>query len=224
MPSTPSLLRRALLLSGLLVGSANAQEPASDASAEEAVPPRQVLSLAAIGGYDDPTRNVYTGLELQLHARNRSGFGVIGAVSGSWAFTEGTPLTKAELGLVHHIPAERAIVRVGLLAHTSLITVPYRVAVPIARKDDQRTGLVPLAQLLLEFEYGDDNPFVFGIRAGMGSALSNFRCADPNDLSDCAVWTETVIASASGKAFFKSGLYGELTLGHISKLGIGYHF
>ena len=183
-----------------------------------------IFTVSGAGGYDDQTRNIWSGVEVALHPNNVKGFGLIANVTPNFGFTEKRPMGFAELGLVHFIQAERAIVRVGLVGRMALLSVPYRVAIKLGQIEENRIGLIPTGMLHVEFQYGTESPFIFGLRAGMGSSLSNFRCTDPTDLSDCALWADTVVANAFGNMRLKNGLFIELMLGHNSKLSVGYAF
>lgn len=188
------------------------------------------LTVSATAGYDDPVRTPWAGVKLALRPDNLGGFGFIGSVTPAWGFAKEGPDERAgamgfaEFGIVHFIKAERAVVRLGFVARTGLISVPYRVAVELGRKNDHRLGLTPAGLFHVEFQYGETNPFTFGIRAGMGTGLTNFRCSDPNVLTDCALWTESVIAAAFGNLRMDNGLFLELMFGHTSELSVGYRF
>ena len=183
------------------------------------------LTLAGAAGYDDQNRALWGGIDIALRPDNRGGFGVIaGFTPGYGGFQEERPLAFAELGLVRHIKAEQAIVRIGAVFRTGIMSLPYETAVTIADTQTGEFGLTPAIMMHVEFEYGEETPFVFGIRAGMGTGVSNFRCIDPDDLTTCALWTETFIANAFGNVRLKNGLFGELMFGHTSKLSIGYAF
>ncbi|MFT6147181.1 MAG: hypothetical protein ACJATT_005564 [Myxococcota bacterium] len=183
------------------------------------------LTLAAAAGYDDQNRALWGGIDLALRPNNRKGFGVIAGVTPAFGgFQDERPMGFAELGLVRYIRAEQATVRLGAVFRTGIVSLPYRTAVTLGETETGEFGLTPALMLHIEFEYGEDAPFVFGIRAGLGTGVSNFRCVDPDDLGNCAVWTETFVASAFGNVRLKNGLFGELMFGHISKLSLGYAF
>jgi hypothetical protein len=183
------------------------------------------ITLAGAAGYDDQNRALWGGIDLALRPDNREGFGVIAGFTPAYGgFQDERPMAFAELGLVRHIKAEQAVVRLGAVFRTGIVSLPYQTAVTIAETQSGEFGLTPAVMLHIEFEYGEDTPFVFGIRAGMGTGVSNFRCINPDDLSNCALWTETFVANAFGNFRLKNGLFGELMFGHTSKLSIGYAF
>ncbi len=183
------------------------------------------LTLAGAAGYDDQNRALWGGIDFALRPDNRKGFGIIAGFTPSYGgFQDERPLAFAEFGLVRYVQAEQATVRIGAVFRTGIVSLPYQTAVTLGETETGEFGLSPAIMMHVEFEYGEDTPFVFGIRAGMGTGVSNFRCIDPDDLSGCAIWTETFVANAFGNVRLKNGLFGELMIGHTSKLSIGYAF
>jgi len=211
------MIRSLFLAAALGVSSASAFDPGA-------------VTVAAAGGYDDPTRNFYTGIELALRPTNEKGVGVIAGVTPAWGTGvpgvdgDGGVMGFGELGALFHIPAVRAIVRVGFVARASLISVPYRVAVRLGDTEQGEIGLTPAGMLHIEFQYGETSPFTFGVRAGLGSGLSNFRCNDPDDLSGCALWLDSIVASAFGNIRMENGFFADLRFGQISQVSLGYVF
>ncbi len=179
-----------------------------------------------IGGFDFSTEQPYTGLDLALHPDRHRGLAPVARATLGYGFTDARPLAFVEGGAAFALPREGPeIVRVGALLTAGVVDVTYRLPLEISNVDeDHHVGLIPGFMLLLEFEYGEERPFIVGARLGMLSAASNASCPTPELTSTCATW----YPGLSG-GFFARGqplpwLYFDALIGPSPRLSLGVPF
>jgi len=183
-----------------------------------------VVTASAAGGWDFPTRQLWSGVEVALHPTNDKGFALAGALTPAWGFADRRPMAIVDVGLVHVVPSQRATVRFGLFTRQVITNVDYRTPVTLIGGDHRSLGTVPAVQLDVDVEFGTERIYTFGGRAGLGSASFNFRCTDPSELAGCVVWDVGFVGGASFKARLPSGLSADLMIGPTPKLAVGYAF
>ncbi len=179
------------------------------------------VSLA--GGMDFPTGYAWTGVDLAWHADGATGWSPVGRLTPAWAPWEGRPALLAEAGAMFRLPHEARTIRLGLLARAMTLTAPFRIPLAVDLEGGDVLGVVPGGLASLEFEFGTERHFVFGVRAGVSGAASTYLCPD-EAFGDCVTWFPGFVGGFVFRGEPVEHLYLETVLGPTLRLGLGYAF
>jgi hypothetical protein len=183
------------------------------------------IVLSASGGFDGPTAQPWTGLELALHPTHDHGVAPIGRIVPAFGFGDREPMVFSEFGLAVVLPNEEAIVRLGAVVRPvwmySHAPMPIEFAPPSAERQTPGVNLGGMA--LIEFEWGQEAPFTVGFKGGFGSSGSDIVCG-PSDVDPaaCITWHPGFIGGFMSRARLKNGLSAEVMLGPLTSLSVGF--
>jgi hypothetical protein len=183
-------------------------------------------SVGVIGARDQATDQWWSGLDLALNPSQDHGIAAFGRIQGGYGFTDG-PLGAIEVGATGVVPNEQALIRFGGLVRSGAIYAEYPGAVRpfgVGSKGDPAFGLLPGAELLVEFEWGDVAPFTLRIAGGTGSEAAMEQCEPTDTTYDCVSWSPGILFGISARGRLKNGLYGEAVLGPSPSVALGYGF
>lgn len=179
-----------------------------------------VLTVSAAGGYDFPTSEPWSGVELALHPTQTQGFAMSARLAPAWGFIEGQPLLFGEVGVHGVLPSEDATIRLGVVAR--VVGLHAEQGVPVGLESG--LGVAPAGLASLEFEWGEQTPFTFGVRGGLGAAMYDTQCEDDADRPACLSWSTAFIGGFHARVRTPSGFAAEAQLGPVSQLSIGWAF
>jgi len=182
------------------------------------------LVLSPLVGRDFATDQFWAGLDFALHADGMRKVAPVGRITPGWAMADSRPMLFAEAGVAVALPHDGAIVRLGAAVNGTLFNAPYRLPMELRDEEDAHLGIIPGVELLLEFEFGEARPFVFGARAGVRSSSSNYLCQDPHDIENCLAWYTGFSGGFLGRGAITEWLYLELLVGPSPHLTVGYPF
>lgn len=175
-------------------------------------------------GADFSTQQPLVGIDAALHPDLEDSWTPILRGTAVWAFSDDRPMGRLEAGLAMGLPHEGEIVRLGAVVWTQIVDSPFRLPIGLSETEDRRLGLIPGAELLVEFEYGERHPFVFGARLGVTAGVSNYLCPTPELTSDCAAWYPALAGGFYGRGQPLDWLYVEAIVGPSPRLTVGVPF
>jgi hypothetical protein len=182
------------------------------------------IVLSPTIGHDFATDQFWAGLDFALHADGMRNVVPVGRITPGWAIADSRPMLFAEGGVAFALPREGAIVRLGAVVNGTLLDAPYRLPWELRDKEEAHLGIIPGMALLLEFEFGEERPFVFGARGGVRSSSSNYLCRVPDDVEHCLAWYPGFTGGFLGRGAVTDWLYLELLIGPSPYLAVGYPF
>jgi hypothetical protein len=215
-------------------------EPAPTAAASAAatppVSPRggTTIALSAAGGFDFTTRQPWLGLDVAFQPDQLRGFAFAGRVQAGWGFGDQRPLGVVQLGFAGVVPAESALVRVGLLAHAELYVVDYPLPVQVGEPVEGtfgNFGMFPGGLLLAELGWhraGTRGPAAWsiGLRLGAAPVAVVEECPFNGTSQDelCYGSRVGILGGITGRLRFHEGVYLEAVGGPSPMLSLGYAF
>lgn len=182
------------------------------------------IVLSPTIGRDFATDQFWAGLDFALHADGMQVVAPVARLTPGWAIADNRPMVTVEGGVAVPIPHDGAGVRIGAVVEATLFNSPYRLPWSFRDDDEAHLGLIPGAEALLEFEFGEDRPFVFGVRAGVRSSSSNYLCQTPDEVEYCMAWYPGFSGGFFGRGAVLEWLYLELMVGPSPYLAVGYPF
>ena len=175
-------------------------------------------------GRDFATDQFWAGLDLALHADGMQVVAPVARITPRWAMADNRPMLTVAGGVAVPLPHDGAGIRVGAVLDATLFDAPYRLPWEFRDEEEAHLGLIPGVELLLEFEFGDTRPFVFGVRGGVRSSQSNYLCQTPDDVEHCMAWYPGFAGGFFGRGAVLEWLYLELLVGPSPFLAVGYPF
>lgn len=181
------------------------------------------IVLGAAGGRDFPTDQFWTGIQAAAHPDGEDKWSGMGRLMLGWGFADDFPMAQVEAGFLGAVPHPGETVRLGIVASAEIVATRYRL--PLEFSDvDRHVGLIPGIELLVEFEFFDERPFVFGARGGVQSASSNYLCPTTDEVETCLVWFPAFVGGFYGRGAVTDWLYLEALIGPSPRIAIGYPF
>jgi len=184
--------------------------------------PGEIL-LGAAAGRDFPTDQFWTGVQASIVPDKVTKWGGIGRLAIAWGFADEFPISQIEAGFVGAIPHVGETVRLGVVASAEVVATHYRLPIEFA-VPDRHIGMVPGVEVLVEFEFFDERPFVFGARGGVQSSSSNYMCPTPDDIETCLVWFPAFVGGFYGRGAVTDWLYLEALIGPSPRIAVSYPF
>jgi hypothetical protein len=196
------------------------------ATALAAEPPTFVLGASA--GYNWPTRQGVTSLDFAVHPDHQSGFSPLARVRADYAIADGRPYGDMELGFTGVIPDDNITGRLGVVAGTMLIAVPYPVPYQVSEPDPEgfgELGFLPSAMMVGEISFYREaergmRSVTVGLRAGAASGINVGRC----DANECRGWGWSFAGSLNFRADFWEHVHLDLQVGNSLHATLGYRF
>lgn len=194
----------------------------------------ETVAISVGGGYDLPTRQAVTALDLAVHPDQELGFAFVGRLRLGAGLADLRPLGVAELGFAGVVPAEKALIRLGLIATTTATFAPYALALDTGVPDGDfgSLGFLPGGMVLVEM--AGFNPMdmawldhaAFGLRAGVGMSLG-LRPCEPGEVpeveavNECIAWRGGPIGGFAGRFRMVKRLHVEVVIGPNPWLSVG---
>lgn len=216
--------------------AAPASTEAAPAATAPPVPPRggTTIALSAAGGFDFTTRQPWLGLDVAFQPDQLRGFAFAGRVQAGWGFGDQRPLGVVQLGFAGVVPAESALVRIGLLAHAELYVVDYPLPVQVGEPVEGtfgNFGMFPGGLLLAELGWhraGKRGPAAWsiGLRLGAAPVAVVEECPFNGTSQDelCYGSRVGILGGITGRLRFHEGVYLEAVGGPSPMLSLGYAF
>lgn len=175
--------------------------------------------ISGAGGYDVPTDQPWTGLDLALLPTKATGVEPVARLTPAWGFGDRSPVVFGEIGLMVHLPEEEALLRGGIVFRPTLITGQFRTPIRLG----SAAGLVPAVFAQIEFEWTPEAPLTIGFRGGPASTVSDYACdQDHPEPSTCLTWHVGFGGGMYARKRFASGLALEAVIGPTAALTVGY--
>lgn len=180
--------------------------------------------LSAAGGFDMPTDQPWSGVEIALHATNTKGFAPIARFAPAYGFGDRGPIAFGELGLLAVLPEDEAVLRAGLAVRPTFLYAQERMPVGFGDPENGRIfGITPAVYGVIEFEFHPESPWTLGIRGGPASTASDYQCeVDNPDLPTCLTWHVGFGGGFEVRKRWESGLALDAILGTTTQLSVGW--
>ena len=155
------------------------------------------------------------------------GFAALGRIQGGYGFADQAPIGALEIGGTFVVPNDEAIIRAGLVAKATAIYTEYPAAVRpfgVGLPGDPAVGLLPGAMVIVEFEWGDVQPFTLRLAGGTQSQAGAIQCFSTDVNYECVKWSGGFIGGLEARYRAKNGLFGEAWVGPSPSLVVGFAF
>lgn len=197
----------------------------------------QTVVVGAGGGYDLPTTQPWTGLDIAFHGDQLRGFSFVGRVKGGWGFVEQRPMGQLEAGFSGAIRAPFSLTRIGIVGHARLTPLPYEAPLQIGGTPDDGTYgnpvVLPGGVAFAELGWVRPNAekglaaWSIGFRAGAVARLGLLPCetqivGDPEQV--CLRAQADFDGGLTGRLRLHEGVYFDVIAGPSAWLSIGYAF
>lgn len=176
------------------------------------------------GGFDLPLNEPWAGVDVALHPTQDGGIEPAARITPAFGFGDMAPVVFAEAGAYVRVPEDEAVLRLGLLIEANVAVARYRLPLMSGDpRDGWALGVVPGAQLDLQFAWTPDAPLVVGARGGPIATASDYACTvDGADPAYCVTWHPGFGGGLYARKQTARGLSIEASLGTTSWLLVGH--